>query len=194
MTSIRVFPTSEFGNSFATPFVDRNGLTWPTVEHYYQAHKFEHIPDYYHLIRFADNPEKAFLLGTQDVTCTTFSDEPVHEGCPHTVHQEVLRHAHIRRRDDWELIKISVMFDAIAYKFTQHHRLMWKLLATQDDPIYYVLPHHSFWGVDHKGNGLNWIGYLLQKLRYEMRQGTQPPPVVPQHVPKGFEEEVAETL
>lgn len=169
---VRIFHTveiyGEFSNYYIAPFTDENGLTWQTVEHYYHAHKFQHIPSYFHLIRFADSPQKAYLLANFDVSNTILGNEPVYEGAAYTVNTEIMRHCHLRKREDWELIKISVMHDALSYKFTQHARLMWKLLATQDRKIEYVTPIDNFWGVGANGTGHNWIGYLLEKMRYDV--------------------------
>lgn len=163
-------PYEELSNYYVAPFTDANGLNWQTVEHYYQAHKFEHIPDYFHLIRFADCPKKAYYLGQLDPCDPIIGQELVHEGAKYSVNAEIMRHAHFRMREEWDLVKVSIMNDAIMYKFTQNPHLMWKLLATENRKIKIITPVDFYWGVGSDGDGLNWAGYLLEKLRYEMRR------------------------
>ncbi len=162
-------PFEEFSNYYVAPFTDSNGLTWQTVEHYYQAHKFNHIPSYFHLIRFADSPKKAYYLGELDPCDSVIGSELVYDGAKYSVNSEIMRHAHFRMREEWELVKVSIMNDAIMYKFSQNPHLMWKLLATEDRKIHVMTPVDYYWGVGENGDGLNWLGYLLEKLRYEMR-------------------------
>jgi len=74
-------------------------------------------------------------------------------------------------RSDWEDVKISVMWDALMLKFTQHKHLREKLLDTQ----FKILIEGNnwgdhFWGADiNTLYGENWLGILLMDLRSKLR-------------------------
>lgn len=163
----------ELSNYHVAPFIDAYGHVWQTVEHYYQAQKFHHVPSYYHLIRFADSPAKAYLLGNLDASNQLLGSQPVYEGSLYSVTQEVMRHAHFRVREDWDLVKISVMYDGMVFKFTQNPQLMWKLLSTKQHTLEQGSPIHDFWGLGADGNGANWTGYLLEMLRQNAQKETR---------------------
>lgn len=173
MTLIKFYSLKEeygqFGNFYYAPFIDSKGSRWETTEAYYQAHKFEHIPSYFHLIRFADTPRKAFLLGRMDASNEIVGNEAVYEGSKYTVNAEILRHAHFRIREDWNLIKLSIMYEALTYKFTQHEYLKRLLLNTGDAELQEDSPVDSYWGIGRDGKGENWLGHLLMTLRTELR-------------------------
>lgn len=155
----------EFSNYFNAPFLDSNGYRWETVEHYYQAQKFAHIPSYFHLIRFADNPQKACLLGSFDVSDSRLGNQTVYEGAKYSVNSEILRNAHHRMREDWDLVKLAIMYEALTFKFTQHPSLLRQLLNTGTAEIHYDDPLTAYWGVGFDGKGNNWLGHLLMTLR-----------------------------
>lgn len=93
----------EFSN-FADFPVKIGAKTWPTTEHYFQAHKFL---DKAHAekIRKAASPMMAARLG---------------------------RDRKLPLRKDWESVKIGVMREALVAKFTQHTGLKELLLSTGD--------------------------------------------------------------
>lgn len=163
-------PYAEFSNFHHAPFVDAEGYRWETTEHFYQAHKFEHIPSFFHLIRFADHPRKAFLMGRLDPSNERIGTEPVHDGAKYSVNAEIMRHAHHRMREDWNFVKLSIMYEALTYKFTQHPSLKSLLLNTGDAHIEEDSPVDSYWGVGEDGKGHNWLGHLLMTLREELRK------------------------
>lgn len=162
-------PYEEFSNFYTAPFVDRNGLRWETSEAFYQAHKFEHIPSYFHLIRFADHPRKAFLMGRLDVSNDMYGNQKVYEGSRYSVNQEIMRNCHFRMRQDWEFVKLAVMYEALTYKFTQNEHLKQKLLNTKNTCLEEASPIDYFWGSGADGTGSNWLGHLLETLRNELR-------------------------
>ena len=72
-------------------------------------------------------------------------------------------------REDWEDVKISIMYDILYCKFTQHFDLREKLLATNEIELVEGNTWNDiFWGVC-KGNGENHLGKTLTKLREELR-------------------------
>lgn len=125
-------PFAEFSN-FASYGVEMQGVYWRTVEHYFQAQKFDdaaHAED----IRGAHKPKDAKALGM--------------------THRLPLR-------PDWEEIKADVMRDAVLRKFETHPAPRPLLLSTGDEDIVENARMDGFWGCGPDGQGLNWLGRLL---------------------------------
>ncbi|PIA43410.1 hypothetical protein AQUCO_01900060v1 [Aquilegia coerulea] len=130
---------------------DENGdyVTWPTVEHYYQAHKFIGVNDplardCVELIKGAKSPEEAARVGRK-----------MQWQHPHLV------------RSDWETVKIDVMYRALKCKFSIYPHLNSMLLSTAGSILVEASPHDLFWGGGREGEGLNYLGRLLMQLRSE---------------------------
>jgi len=77
----------------------------------------------------------------------------------------------VKLRDDWEDVKIQIMYDICLEKF-KNEDLKEKLLNTGDK----MLVEGNTWGDDfwgkfsEKGKGLNHLGEILMKVRNELRQ------------------------
>lgn len=114
-------------------------ITYPTVEHYFQAHKvrFDNSTLLHHLYAAGSGtPGQAKKYGRR-----------------------------VPLRGDWEDVKTSVMWDALMFKFTQHTLLYRKLAATGDAHL--EEGNHwgdRFWGTVN-GEGENHLGKLLMRLR-----------------------------
>ena len=82
-------------SNFSPHSITIKGISWPTVEHYYQAQKFVNSPDanIIPLIHAAPTPEEAAALGR----CS----------------KRILRL-------DWDMVKIEVMRVAVKEKFITH--------------------------------------------------------------------------
>ncbi|KAG2658410.1 hypothetical protein PVAP13_1KG223300 [Panicum virgatum] len=136
---------------------DENGdsFMWPTVEHYYQAHKFVGVDNpqartIVHEIKLAKSPEEAARIGRTR-----------QKQFPELV------------RIDWETTKIDVMYRAIKHKFSTYPGLTNMLLSTAGSVLVEASPHDLFWGGGREGEGLNYLGRLLMQLRSEI-MGTFP--------------------
>ncbi|KAJ1279089.1 hypothetical protein BS78_04G128800 [Paspalum vaginatum] len=136
---------------------DENGdyFTWPTVEHYYQAHKFvgvnnDQARDIVQEIKLAKSPEEAARIGR--------------------TRQKQFREL---VQTDWETTKIDVMYRAIKCKFSTYPHLTNMLLSTTGSVLVEASPHDLFWGGGREGEGLNYLGRLLMQLRSEIL-GTVP--------------------
>jgi len=70
-------------------------------------------------------------------------------------------------RSDWENIKIDVMYKALKCKFSIYPHLKTMLLSTAGSVLVEASPHDLFWGGGREGEGLNYLGRLLMKLRSE---------------------------
>lgn len=70
-------------------------------------------------------------------------------------------------RSDWESIKVDVMYKALKCKFTTYPHLESLLVATAGSVLVEGSPHDLFWGGGRDGEGLNYLGRLLMRLRSE---------------------------
>lgn len=133
----------EFSNFAAFSF-EHEGLTYPTVEHFFQAMKFEGTP-YADQIRAAKTPAAARTLG---------------------------RSRAVPIRPDWDDVKVEVMRTALRLKFTTHAVLRTMLLATGSEELIEAAPRDYFWGCGARGTGRNMLGTLLMELRGALRSAS----------------------
>jgi len=117
-------------------------LEWPSVEHYYQAKKFDDA-QYRELIRRADHPKKARKLG---------------------------RTRRRKRRPDWKNIKLTVMTRGVYIKCRTHPEIAAALLATADKVLVEDSNYDYFWGCGRDRRGLNNYGKVLMNVRAKLRQ------------------------
>lgn len=133
----------EFTNFYKyAPFV-LDGKQWSSTEHYFQAQKFVGTP-YEEYIRYARSPREAFELSRK----------------------------HARwQRNDWDEIKLQIMYKALLAKFIQNLRLRQLLLSTGTRPLVEHTYNDSFWGDGGGyGHGSNHLGQLLEKVRDVVRE------------------------
>jgi len=131
----------EFSN-FSPHGVELDGLWWPTVEHYFQAQKFEDAV-YRERIRQAKSPKDAATLG---------------------------RSRAVTLRSDWEAVKEDVMRRAVLKKFNTHAELRLLLRSTGDEAIVENAPGDRYWGCGADGTGLNRLGRILEEVRGILRE------------------------
>ncbi|GMH07648.1 hypothetical protein Nepgr_009488 [Nepenthes gracilis] len=131
--------------------LDESGcyITWSSVEHYYQAHKFIGVKDTaaqdcVEQIKSARSPEEAARMG-----------------------RNWQRQRPDLVRCDWDTVKIDVMYKALKCKFSIYPHLNSMLLATAGSVLVEASPHDLFWGGGREGEGLNYLGRLLMQLRSE---------------------------
>ena len=121
-------------------FSNTYGTYWPTVEHFYQAHKSRKRA-IRKLINQASSPSEAKRLGNS-----------------------------VELRYDWKEVKVKVMRTALGRKFTQNPYLKSRLLLTGDAHLeegnYWG---DTYWGVC-KGVGENMLGKLLMELRDKLKE------------------------
>ena len=98
----KVNPPYGFFSKFSPHPIYIDGGMWLTVEHYFQASKFEDI-NLKEKIRAIKSQMNAALEG---------------------------RNKHNKIRDDWEVVKEQFMFDALKAKFLQHPKMRKELLFT----------------------------------------------------------------
>ena len=118
---------------------------WSSTEHYYQSSKFLDT-QYRDEIKYSGSPDEAFKLSR------IFAE-------------------HVR--EDWDEIKFSVMKKAIEEKFSQHPKLAFLLLNTEDHELREHSHKDAYWGDGGDGNGENKLGLILMETRESLK--TQKP-------------------
>ncbi len=140
------FYSSQEENGYLSNF-SYHGFTldekyYKTVEHFFQAQKFEDEAMVKRIID-AESPKKASELG---------------------------RSRSAKLRADWEEVKTDLMQRAVMAKFEQHKNLKSMLLETGDRFIIENSPFDEFWGIGKLGNGHNQLGFVLMRVRELLRQ------------------------
>ena len=130
-----------------------DGVTFPTVEHYYQWSKAKAFGD-------ADT-EKKILKTASSKSVKTYGKKVKNF-----------------EEDKWDEKKLEVMKTALRAKFTQHPELRDLLLSTKDRPLGEADPRDKYWSIGtgadtakakdpSKWPGKNMLGKLLSELRDE---------------------------
>ncbi len=120
------------------------GKHWPTVEHYYQAMKFDH-EDHQEKIRLSEGVEQARKLGASRLK---------------------------KRRQDWKRIKVTMMTRAVYTKFKTYPELAKQLLATEGS-IVESSQYDYFWGCGRDKRGHNHYGQVLMNVRNKLLEEQQ---------------------
>lgn len=118
------------------------GLTFPSAEHLYQAWKSKNI-HHAKAIQNAPTPGAAKRIGRS-----------------------------ITIREDWEDIKLTVMYRVVTLKFSQNAHLRDLLLATDD--MLLIEGNNwgdKFWGTVNR-EGENHLGRILMEVRQNIRRDT----------------------
>ena len=128
----------EFLSNFHPCTVHLEGLSFPTVEHAFQAAKTHDIEERKR-IRACASPGKAKAAGRR-----------------------------VLLRSDWEEVKLAVMESLVREKFTAHDDLRKALIATGDRELVEGNTWGDrFWG-RVKGSGENHLGRIVTKVRKEL--------------------------
>jgi ribA/ribD-fused uncharacterized protein len=128
-------------SNFAPFGFEADGVYWPTMEHFFQAQKFEDA-DYRERIRRATTPKEARSLG---------------------------RSRAIPICSNWDSIRDEVMLRGLRLKF-QRPKPREILLSTGDRELIEASPFDYYWGAGKSGTGKNRLGKLLMQVRDELRE------------------------
>jgi hypothetical protein len=72
-------------------------------------------------------------------------------------------------REDWEQVKLQVMYDLVKIKFTSNNYLKQKLIETENEELIEGNYWNDFyWGICN-GKGENHLGKILMKVRKELQ-------------------------
>ena len=122
-------------SNFSPHSIELDGENWATVEHYYQAHKFEGTKFEYLIprIQAAPTPQYAAKIG---------------------------RNPKYQPRADWDLYKCQIMYRAVWQKFSSHLDIQQVLLDTLSAEIVEDSPVNYFWGCGIDRSGQNQLGQI----------------------------------
>ncbi|BCL36114.1 NADAR family protein [Nostoc sp. MS1] len=132
-------------SNFSPHSIEIQGTYWLTVEHYYQAQKFVGSVDavIIPMIRACETPEEAAALG---------------------------RCSSRKLRPDWDLVKTTVMREAVLKKFLTHADIRETLLSTGNEVLVENSHCDYFWGCGADKTGQNHLGKILMSVREEIRK------------------------
>ena len=136
--SYKTCATDGFSNFSLHPvFVDGLGI-FPTSEAAYNAHK---------------NLEDEKYIQKQINSKTPIISKRLGKTC--------------KLRQDWELVRLSIMENIIRLKIQQNEAVKINLLNTGFRPIVESNKNDEFWGIGKEGHGLNMLGKILERIRLE---------------------------
>ncbi len=113
---------------------------WPSVEHYYQAMKFEDEKSQ-EAVRRADHPKKARRIG---------------------------RSRFKKIRKNWKEVKAVYMTRAVYIKCRTYPDIAKKLLATDDRKLVESSQYDYYWGCGRDRRGVNMYGQVLMNVRAKL--------------------------
>ncbi|GAB1257816.1 NADAR family protein [Aurantivibrio plasticivorans] len=129
--------------SCVSPFsFELDGHRWPTVEHYYQAMKFD-------------------SAGLQSKIASAATAQAA---------RKIGRGFFRRPRKDWSKVREVVMTRAVYIRARTHEDIAERLLATDDQPIVETSVYDYHWGCGRDGRGHNHYGKVLMNVRDKLRE------------------------
>jgi N-glycosidase YbiA len=132
-------------DNFASFQVDYAGRRWPTSEHAYQAsHFFDTDPELVEAIAEARSAHDAYKLAKANGD---------------------------KAPENWDDIKVDVMYGICKEKMLQNPYVLVKLLASGDLDIVEDSTKDAFWGWGPNRDGRNELGKIWMKLRDQLRSG-----------------------
>lgn len=139
MTIFFFHPHDDFGflSNFSNHGFTLENNYWPTVEHYYQAMKFN-SDEMIEKIRECPSPKKA---------------------------KKMAHDHHDLTRNDWDHVKVPVMKKALIQKFITHKNIQKSLIDTNNVDLVEDSKKDFFWGRGWDGSGKNMLGNLLMEIR-----------------------------
>ncbi len=147
----------EFSNYYESPVIIK-GLTYPSVEHYYQASKFND-EWYKNIIIKSSTPNKARVLANQETgggyKWRTDLNEVIKES----------KEKGVKMRKDWDEMKLWFMMLGVLNKFKNNEKLKALLLSTENKKIIEDSPRDNYWGIGKDGKGENMLGRVLMCVR-----------------------------
>lgn len=128
--------------SYSKHSFELDGDEWPSVEHYYQAMKFEDA-DYREKIRNVSHPKEATKLG---------------------------KSKKYGRRKEWDRVKETYMTRGTYIKCRTYPEVVDALFATEDMLIVETSQYDYFWGCGRDSRGHNNYGKVLMNVREQLKK------------------------
>ena len=129
-------------SSYSRHCFELEGQFWPSVEHYFQAMKFEDA-DTQEKVRSAKHPAKARRLGRSRLK---------------------------KLRKDWSKVRRVFMTRAVYVKCRTHPEVAERLLSTGERRIFENSQYDYFWGCGRDRRGHNTYGQVLMDVRNKLRE------------------------
>ena len=129
-------------SSFSRHGFTLEGVEWPSVEHYFQAMKYEDAI-YREAIRKAEHPSKARRLGRSRLK---------------------------KIRADWKRIRRVVMTRGVYTKCRTHPEVADRLLSTGESTLVENSNYDYFWGCGRDRRGHTYYGKVLMDVRSKLRE------------------------
>ena len=120
----------------------KNGIYYPTAEHYYQSEKFDDINIKQKII-MAQTPKEASIIG---------------------------RNRNLKRKENFKQIKNQVMYQGVLEKFRQNPEIRSQLIETGNQEICEMTVKENYWGVGPNHDGKNYMGKILMKVRNQLKK------------------------
>lgn len=131
---------NEVLSSFSKHGFELEDKEWPSVEHYFQAMKFEDA-NYQEKIRLSNTPKQARKLG---------------------------RSRFKKIRKDWRNIKTTIMTRAVYTKCHAHPDVKQALLDTDNNKLVENSQYDYYWGCGRDRRGENHYGKVLMRVRHKL--------------------------
>lgn len=129
-------------SSYSKHGFELDGEAWPSVEHYYQAMKFE-SGELRRSILEVDHPNKTEKFAKKNRKSI---------------------------RKDWEQVRETYMTRGIYIKCRTHTEVADALLATGDQKIVESSQYDYYWGCGRDGRGHNTYGNVLMAVREKLQK------------------------
>jgi len=118
---------------------------WPSIEHYYQAMKYESAA-YSEKIRLSETPQLAAKLGNKRFK---------------------------KKRADWKQVETVVMTRAVYTQCRTHEEIAQSLLETGDQNLVEDSQFDYFWGCGRDRRGENHYGKVLMNVRKKLKEESE---------------------
>ncbi len=133
-----------FSNFYKSTF-ELDGKIWTTVEHYYQAMKFDGYPEVQEEIRVVNWAGRTKRLANG-------------------------KYRDLWEWNKWKRIRDNIMFKALLAKYFQNSDLAEMLLATGNEELIEHTKKDKYWADGGDGSGKNRLGQLLMNVREELKE------------------------
>jgi len=170
---------SEFSISYKKTF-EIDGNKYINVEQYYESQKYynpenENNMGLYTALLNADSISKVKMLAERKEKIPALAKKMVvnNKSDKRNIAELIDLYRDVEERENWEEIKLDVMYDGLKAKFEQNEDLKTSLLETDKKQLVFDLKKDNYWGIGKNNKGENMLGKLLMKLRTNLKEEQQ---------------------